>query len=233
MRGVIMADKVNLEIAPQLEEVAQLLDEQGANPYRVQAYRNAAQTLRRLDRSVTEIIQHDGMDGLRQLPGIGESLAHSIYTLATTGRLPMLERLRGESDPLELLTSVPGIGKVLATRLHEDLGIDTLEDLAEAAYDGRLGEIAGFGTKKLEAIRDSLAARLGRVREQERWSAADEPAIEELLDVDREYREKAAAGRLRRIAPRRLNPSGVAWLPVLHSQRGQRHYTALFSNTTR
>jgi DNA polymerase (family X) len=161
-KGVVMAETVNLEIALQLEDVAQLLEDQGANPYRVQAYRNAAQTLRRLDRPVTGILQHDGMDGLRQLPGIGESLAHSIYTLASTGRLPMLARLRGESDPVALLASVPGIGKVLAARLHEDLGIDTLEDLEAAAYDGRLSEIAGFGTKKLEATRDSLATRLGR-----------------------------------------------------------------------
>jgi hypothetical protein len=56
---------------------------------------------------------------------------------------------------------------------------------------------------------------------------------EELLDIDREYREKAAAGKLRRIAPQRFNPSGEAWLPVLHSQRAERHYTVLFSNTAR
>jgi DNA polymerase (family X) len=238
MKGVVMTETVNLEIAQRLDEVAELLDEQGANPYRVQAYRNAAQTLSQLDRPVREILQHDGLRGLRQLPGIGDSLAHSIDALATTGRLPMLERLRGESDPVALLASVPGIGKVLATRLHEDLGIDTLEALEAAAYDGRLSEIAGFGKKKLEAIRDSLAARLGRVRGQERWSASDDsatddPAIEELLDVDREYRENAAAGRLRRITPRRFNPSGEGWLPVLHSQRAERHYMALFSNTPR
>jgi DNA polymerase (family X) len=233
MKGVVMAEAVNLEIAHRLEEVARLLDEQGANPYRVQAYRNAAQTLRRLDRPITEILQHEGMDGLRNLSGIGESLARSIHGLANTGRLPMLERLRGESDPVALLASVPGIGKVLATRLHEELGLDTLEGLEAATYDGRLSEIAGFGKKKLEGIRDRLAARLWRVRGQVRWSAADEPPIDELLDVDREYREKAAAGRLRRIAPRRFNPTGEAWLPVLHSQRGERHYTALFSNTAR
>jgi putative hydrolase len=233
MKGGVMPETINLEIAPQLEEVAQLLDEQGANPYRVQAYRNAAQTLRRLDRPITEIIQHDAMDGLRQLPGIGDSLAHSIYTLATSGRLPMLEQLRGESDPVALLASVPGIGKVLATRLHHDLGIDTLEDLEAAAYDSRLSDIAGFGKKRLKAIRDSLAARLGRVRRRGEWAPPDETAIEELLDVDREYREKVAAGTLQQIAPQRFNPSDEAWLPVLHTQRGARHYTALFSNTTR
>jgi putative hydrolase len=57
--------------------------------------------------------------------------------------------------------------------------------------------------------------------------------VSELLDVDREYREKATAGELQRIAPRRFNPSGDAWLPVLHTRRGGRRYTALFSNTAR
>ena len=62
---------------------------------------------------------------------------------------------------------------------------------------------------------------------------ADEPSVEELLDVDREYREKAAANELPTIAPRRFNPSGKAWLPILHTQRGERNYTALYSNTAR
>jgi hypothetical protein len=57
--------------------------------------------------------------------------------------------------------------------------------------------------------------------------------VAELLDVDAEYRSKAAAGALKRIAPRRLNPDGAAWLPVLHTRRDARHYTALFSNTPR
>jgi hypothetical protein len=55
--------------------------------------------------------------------------------------------------------------------------------------------------------------------------------VEDLLDVDREYRDKARSGELRLITPRRLNPRREAWLPVLHTTRGDRHYTALFSNT--
>jgi Holliday junction resolvasome RuvABC DNA-binding subunit len=223
----------NTEIARRLEEVAGLLNEQGANPYRVQAYRHAAETLRRLDRPVTEIVQREGAEGLRRLPGIGESLARSIRELVLTGKLPVLDRLRGEADPVSLLASVPGIGPVLAERLHQDLGIDTLEELEAAAHDGRLTNIAGIGEKKLAGIMDSLATRLGRVRVPARLVAADEPAVAELLDVDREYREKAVAEQLRRIAPRRFNPRGEAWLPVLHTQRGERHYTALFSNTAR
>ncbi|MEK7267873.1 MAG: helix-hairpin-helix domain-containing protein [Nitrospirota bacterium] len=232
-----MAKILNGEIAQRLREVAQLLHEQGANPYRVHAYRRAAETLERLDRPVTEVLETEGMDGLRKLPGIGESLARSIHDVVKMGRLPMLDRLRGEADPVTLLESVPGIGEALAKRLHHDLGIDTLEELEAAAHDGRLTEIAGIGEKKLTGIIDSLASRLGRVRERSvglgSERTASEPSVGEILDVDREYREKAAAGELHKIAPRRLNPSGEAWLPVLHTQRGRRHYTVLFSNTAR
>ncbi|MFZ2652511.1 MAG: DNA-binding protein, partial [Burkholderiaceae bacterium] len=64
-------------------------------------------------------------------------------------------------------------------------------------------------------------------------AAQQEPGVDWLLDVDREYRAGAEAGTLSKIAPRRFNPSGEAWLPVLHTQRGAWHFTALFSNTAR
>ncbi len=232
-----MSDMLNSEIAQRFLEVAHLLHEQGANPYRVQAYRHAADTLRHLDRPVAEILQMEGVDGLQRLPGIGETLARAISILVSTGRLPMLDRLRGEADPVAVLTSVPGIGEAMATRLSHDLGIETLEELEIAAHDGRLSMIEGIGEKKLAGIIDSLAGRLGRIRPagRERSEAAHgtDPTVEELLDVDRQYREQAARGRLRLIAPRRFNPDHTPWLPVLHTQRGDRHYTALFSNTAR
>ena len=222
----------NDDVAARLEEVASVLEGQGANPYRRRAYRRAAAVVRRLRQPVADVLREGGLPALQELPGIGESLARSIRELVLTGRLPMLERLRGGVDPVELLGSVPGVGRLTAERLHHDLGIDTLEDLEAAAHDGRLATLAGIGDKRLAGIRDSLAHRLGRVREPVP-SEPDAPGVAELLDVDREYREKTAAGVLRRIAPRRLNPNHEAWLPVLHAVRGTRHYTALFSNTPR
>src|SRR5512146_550313 len=142
----------NRDIAQKLREVALLLDEQGANRFRVQAYRTAADTLERLEVPVSQIAEQQGTDGLQALPGIGVSLARSIHTLVVTGRLPMLDRLRGSMDPVSLLASIPGIGPTLATRLHDDLGIDTLEQLEMAAHDGRLTEIEGIGPKKLQGI---------------------------------------------------------------------------------
>jgi DNA polymerase (family X) len=224
----------NSEIAQKLREVALLLEEQGANRFRIRAYRTAADRLERLEVPVSRIVEQQGTDGLQALPGIGVSLARSIHTLIVTGRLPMLDRLRGHTDPIALLTSVPGIGPAFAHRLHDDLHIETLEQLEIAAHDGRLAEIEGVGPKKLQGIIDSLTARLGRVRRPPQTvegQQAGEPSIEELLDVDREYRESALAGTLQKIAPHRFNPKREAWLPILHTQRGPRHYTALYSNS--
>jgi DNA polymerase (family X) len=224
----------NSEIAQKLREVALLLEEQGANRFRIRAYRTAADRLERLEVPVSQIAGQQGTDGLQALPGIGVSLARSIHTLIVTGRLPMLDRLRGHTDPIALLTSVPGIGPAFAHRLHDDLHIETLEQLEIAAHDGRLAEIEGVGPKKLQGIIDSLTARLGRVRRPPQTvegQQAGEPSIEELLDVDREYRESALAGTLQKIAPHRFNPKREAWLPILHTQRGPRHYTALYSNS--
>lgn len=234
MAPVIIAPPpaVNDEIAALFDEVAGIYEEQGANRFRIQAWRDAAETLRRQPKPVSEIYAEEGLEGLEDLPGVGRTIGRAIATALEYGRLPMLERLRGESDPVELLMGVPGIGETFARRLHRDLGIETLEELEVAAHDGRLETIAGIGGKRLQGIRDSLARRLSRVRKPPP-PPSEEPPVAEILDVDREYRERAGRGDLPTIVPRRFNPSGEAWLPVLHTRRQGRHYTALFSNTAR
>jgi putative hydrolase len=222
---------LNDAIAAKLDEVATLLGDQRANPFRVRAYRRGAAALRRLAVPASEILDREGLEGLERLPAIGDTLARAIRDIIRLGYSPMLERLRGDSDPVRLLESVPGIGRRLATRLHDELGIETLEGLEAAAHDGRLDTLAGFGAKRLAGVRAVLAERLGRVRAPGR--SGETPPVAELLDVDREYREATAADRLPRIAPRRFNPDGRRWLPILHTRRGSRHYTALFSNTAR
>lgn len=227
-----MNRQINDEIAGKLDEAAALLANQGANPFRVRAYHRAAETLRRLREPVSAILAAEGLEGLERLPGIGDRFARAIRDVVRLGHFPMLERLRGEADPIRLFESIPGIGPRLAARLHDEMGLGTLEDLEAAAHDGRLEEIAGFGQKRLTGIRDVLAHRLSRVRPPS-TASQEVPPVEELLDLDREYREAAAAGRLPKIAPRRFNPEGREWLPILHATRGDRHYTVLFSNTAR
>ena len=151
----------------------------------------------------------------------------------------MLERLHGENAPERLFTTVADIGPKLAQRIHEELGIETLSELSAAAHDGRLGRVRGMGGKRVQAVREALAGRFRQGasphpaparRETER---GEPPPLEELLDIDREYRQLARQGKLPRIAPRRFNPTNDAWLPVLHTEREGRHYTALYSNTAR
>ncbi len=229
----------NEHIAGVLEEVADLLEAQGANPFRVKAYREGAATVRSWECPVATILQQQGPDGLEQLPGIGRSLAAAIEHLVRHGDLPMLVRLRGDHVPERLLSSVADIGPKLAERIHHQLGIETLTELAAAERDGRLSKVPGMGEKRLRAVRESLAGRF-HTSIAEPSSRADirhEPdrsvPVDELLEIDDQYRRLARQGRLPRIAPRRFNPTREAWLPILHTERGGRHYTALFSNTQR
>lgn len=224
------------EVAARLDEIADLLEAQNANPFRVRAYRRGAEVVRSLQQPLHVLIKDEGLEGLMHLPNIGHSLARAIERLTFTGRVGLLERLRGQDEPVSLLRTVPGLGPKTAHRIHEQLGIETLEELEVAAYDGRLARLEGLGRKRLQAIRDSLAGRFRRrprVPESAAVVALEQPSVAELLDVDREYRTKAAKDRLPRIAPRRFNPTGEAWLPILHTERDGRHYTALYSNTAR
>jgi hypothetical protein len=218
----------NLDIAERFRTAADLLEAQDASPFRVRAYRQGAATLETLDRPVATICEEGGRDDLENLPNIGSALANAILEIVETGRWRFLERLQGTVTPASVFRQVAGIGDELADRIHETLGIETLEELEQAAHDGRLDDVEGIGERRLQAVRDSVATRLRR-RQQ---NGGDVP-VGELLAVDREYREQAARDDLRRIAPRRFNPEGTAWLPILHTERNGRSYTALFSNTAR
>jgi hypothetical protein len=223
----------NQLVAEQLRELAGLLQAQGANPFRVAAYRKAADAAQRCEQPLREIFERDGRDGLERLSGVGPGIAGAIAEILITGRWSQLQRLRGSVEPEALLQSVPGIGPGLARVIHETLHVDTLEALEIAANDGRLASVPGVGPRRTQMIRAALATLLGR-RPAVGWrrdTAAEEPPVATLLDVDREYRERAEAGALPTIAPRRFNPTGASWLSVLHATRDGWHFTALYSNT--
>lgn len=104
----------NVEIASTLEETADLLEAQDANPFRVGANRKAAETIRGLKGSVAHIVKAEAVEGLIRLPTIGRSLANSIDQIVRTRRLPLLERLRGEDAAEKSFATVPDIGPGLA-----------------------------------------------------------------------------------------------------------------------
>lgn len=231
----------NDEIADVLERVSDLLESQGADVFRVRAWRGAADTARALERELVRVLAEEGIPGLVRLPAIGKSISAAIQEYVETGHLALLDRLEGEASAEDLFTTVPGIGEDLAHRIHEHLAIETLEDLEVAAHDGRLDHVPGFGPRRVQGVRDALATMLrssglrrARRAQHERDAArAPRPDVAALLEVDAAYRDGARDGTLRLIAPRRFNPEGKAWLPVLHLERAGWAYTAMFSNTAR
>ena len=226
----------NQDIAQGLRECADLLEVQGANPYRVAAYRKAATTLAGLGQSARAIFDARGADGLDALPGVGPSIAAAIAEMLVTGHWSQLERLRGTVEPARLFQAIPGVGPKLAERLHDELSVDTLEALELACHEGRLAGIRGVGSRRAAAIRDSVTAMLDRSRRPRRgaaWVGGAEPPVRVLLELDRRYRDEANLGRLPTIAPKRFNPECRSWLPVLHTTHDDWHFTVLYSNTAR
>jgi DNA polymerase (family 10) len=155
----------------------------------------------------------------------------------------LLDRLEGELARGDLFTAVPGIGPELAHRIHETLGIETLEELADVAHDGRLARVAGFGPHRVRAVCTYLDAALGRSTPrrapgqragQLRFGFAEpatRPPVGLLLELDETYRRLAADDRLPCIAPP-LDPENQVWLPVWQTERGW-SFTVRRSNTAR
>jgi hypothetical protein len=223
----------NASIAAALSDYADLLEAQGEDGFRIRAFRRASDTIFSLARPLRDVFRDEGLDGLVALPGIGRGIGAAIVEMLTTGKWTQLERLKGDSAPEELFRTLPGVGPVLARRLAEDCDLESLEDLEDALHSGT-PEIAGIGPRRRKALEAILSERLGRrLRRPPAQKAASPPEVGMLLDVDRIYRDRATAGTLRKIAPRRFNPEGRAWLPILHARHGDWHFTALYSNTAR
>lgn len=219
----------NLFIAEKLGEMADLLDQQNASTFRVRAFRDAAAYVAQMPDAVRIIYSAEGRSGLEDLPTIGTSIAAAIAEIIDSGRWGALDHLRGSADPEKLLQTVPMIGPALARTIHETLHIDTLEGLEAAAVDGRLASVNGMGARRISSIRHSLNDMLARRRPRRAQRENAPPEVRDILAVDQEYRQTAHA--LPTIKPRRFNETGQARIPILHMERDDWRYTALFSNT--
>ncbi|MBM4074103.1 MAG: DNA polymerase/3'-5' exonuclease PolX [Planctomycetes bacterium] len=147
---------LNQQIASTFEELADLLEIQGANAFRVRAYRNAARTLENLSESAADILNSTDRK-LTDLDGIGDDLADKISTIIRTGALPQLEELRSEvpAGVAEML-KIPGLGPKKVSALFHQLGLTTLQDLKAACESGKVSELKGFGKKTSQSILEGI-----------------------------------------------------------------------------
>ena len=189
----------NADIAAVFDEIADLLEIEGANQFRVRAYRNAARTLGELGRSVQAMVAA-GAD-LTELPGIGTDLAAKIQEIVATGTCSLLGRLHKELPPaITELLKVPGLGPKRVRALHHDLDVQTLEQLQRAAKDGRIREIPGFGPKTEQQILEAIQARVTQAHRFKLVEAAQyAEALLKFLAACSGVSQAIAAGSFRRM----------------------------------
>lgn len=148
----------NADIAAALDEIADILEIEDANPFRVRAYRNAARVVNELPTEAAAMIARG--EDLAELPGVGKDLAHKISDLALSGTTELLDDLRKQMPPaLVEVLRLPGMGPKRVKVLHDKLHIETLPDLRKALDDGRVARLPRFGDKLAQRIRDAVAAK--------------------------------------------------------------------------
>ncbi|MEW6415678.1 MAG: DNA polymerase/3'-5' exonuclease PolX [Pseudomonadota bacterium] len=153
----------NADIAARFNEIADYLEIQGANPFRIRAYRNAARTLDELPQEARTLLEKG--EDLTRLPGIGDDLAAKIREIVDTGRCSLLDRLRRELPPaVTELLQIPGLGPKRVRALYHELEVQTVEQLARAARDGRIRALPGFGEKTERNILQAVEAHASQTR---------------------------------------------------------------------
>ncbi|MDO8706792.1 MAG: DNA polymerase/3'-5' exonuclease PolX [Sulfuricaulis sp.] len=173
----------NADIATLFEEIADLLEIDNANPFRVRAYRNAARQLQGTGVPAADMVAKG--EDLTELPGIGDDLAAKIQEIVETGKCQFLEKLRQKTPPtITELLKIPGLGPKRVRALYHELDVHTLEQLARAARDGRIRKLPGFGEKTEQTILEAISAH---VEKQARFKLAVAAQYAEPL---RKYLEK-------------------------------------------
>jgi DNA polymerase (family 10) len=162
----------NAEIADVFDEMADLLEFRGENPFRVRAYRNGSRAIRELDESVASILADSSRD-LSKIPGIGKTLRDKTKTLVETGTLPQLVELREAIPEVVIaMARIPGLGAKKASALQKQLGLQTLDELKRACEQNRVRDLKGFGAKTQQAILDGLEIA-EEASERVYWSQGD------------------------------------------------------------
>lgn len=190
----------NGEVAEIFNRLADLLDIEGANSFRVRAYRNAATVLNNLPRSAADMLERD--EDLTKLPGIGKDLAMKIREVVETGTLVLLRELERRTPPgLRRMMHIPGLGPKKVLLLYECLGVDSVEALERAARTGRVREVPGFGEKTEKRILEEIERRREEGDEGRAGLMTAEEIVQPLLAYLKQIpgvRDAVAAGSYRR-----------------------------------
>jgi len=188
----------NSDVSDIFNKMADLLEIEGANPFRVRAYRNASRSVSSLSRSVSDMLE-SGED-LTDLPGIGKDLAGKIKEIVETGSLALFEELKGKTPSgLSQLMKVEGLGPKRVRALNRNLGVTSLKELEEAARKGKVRELDGFGEKTEQKILEELEAYEG-IEKRIKLIEAEQRArsIVEYLKGAKGIRKITVAGSYRR-----------------------------------
>ena len=189
----------NSDIVDIFNEVADLLEIEGANQYRVRAYRNAARTVSTLSRDVSEMVRQG--EDLTELSGIGEDLAGKIQEIVETGDLKQLEEIEQRTPPaLSKMLDVAGLGPKRVQSIYEELGVTTLKGLRQAAEQGRIRDLHGLGEKTQQKILEDVERWSGEEERTRRDVAEErvEPLLDYLESMDQVERVEAAGSYRRK-----------------------------------
>ena len=187
------ADIVNV-----LESIAVLLEIKGDNPFKIRAYQSGARALETMEEDLGELIAEGKLAGMR---GIGSALVDKIETLHATGELEFYTKLRASVAPglIEML-EIPGLGGKKVKKLHDALGVDTIEGLKAACEGGQVAALKGFGKKSEEKILSGIENRAAYAKRHHWWTAnaVAQPILAGLRALP-EVARAEAAGSLRRL----------------------------------
>lgn len=214
----------NSEIAHTFYEIADLLEIEGANTFRVRAYRDAARTIEGYPKRINDMVESG--DSLDEIPGIGEDLAKKIDEMVRTSDLAFLETLRSRTPhSLLQLLDIPGLGPKRVQKLYRELQISNLEELQSALEAGSLVELEGFGEKTAKNISEAIKAG-SKKQERTRLDIAEqfvEPLLE-YLDGMEEVEQAVIAGSYRR------RKATVGDLDILATSKSGKWVTERFVN---
>ncbi len=186
------------EIVDVLESIATLLELKGENPFKIRAYQNGARTLETLEEDLATLIEEERLGSVK---GIGDALVQKIESLYHTGELEFYKKLKDSipSGLLDLL-EIPGLGGKKIKKLHDELGIESINQLQAAAEDGRIADLKGFGKKTAENLLRGIENRKAYSARHLWWKveAATIPILEKLRNCSAVQKVEAAGSFRRR-----------------------------------